>query len=461
MRSAARSGKSLVRRVALASALAAGLGGAAAAIAVGTTAGGLLRSHDEDVLRAAASHLAQEVEEEALDLVDDDADEARARGTRLYEEALADELPDLDLPEARARIDGPDGHIAGDPRLPRAALGACATETFAGRPVHLCAVPIGDRWTLTLTTSASDARARLPLLGWSALVGILIGALIGGFASHRAAVWALGPLAALSERVRAVRPSDPRPEVLAPPLEHRELEALRGAIALLVEQLSAALASARGFAAEAAHELRTPLTTIAGELELLAERAPPEDAVAVEAARRRISDLVTLVQRLLILAQADPLDGGGDAVDLADVLDAARAALPEASRARLDVEAEDDVLVRGDASLLGALLTNAIDNALKFSAGAVEVRIAREGDEARITVRDGGPGIAAEDVERVFAPFYRTADARRSGALGHGVGLALIAHVAKVHGGGARIDSAPGRGTRLEVRLPRWMPRPR
>ena len=453
MRSAPRDGKSLVRRVALAAALAAGLGGAAAAVAVGTTATGLLSSHDEETVRAATFELAREVEEEVLDLAEDDPRLLREHPRRLYEEALADELPDLDLPEARARIDGPEGLVAGDPRLPRAALGACETDSFAGSPVHVCAAPIGDRWTLTLTTSAADARARLPLLGWAALVGVVLGALSGGLASHYAAVWALGPLARLSERVRAVRPSDPRPEVLAPPLEHRELEVLRVAIAELVEQLSAALASARGFAAEAAHELRTPLTTIAGELELLAESATAEDALAVEATRRRVADLVTLVQRLLILAQSDPVTGAG-AVDLGDVLEAARAALPPAARERLDAAADDDVLVRGDATLLGALLTNAIDNALKFSERRVEVRIGREGDEARITVRDEGPGVAAEDRERVFAPFFRSAAARRSGALGHGVGLALIAHVAKVHGGSAQIDSTRGKGTRLEVRLP-------
>jgi signal transduction histidine kinase len=114
--------------------------------------------------------------------------------------------------------------------------------------------------------------------------------------------------------------------------------------------------------------------------------------------------------------------------------------------------------IRSDV-LSAALLTNAIDNALKFSVGRVEVRIGREGDEAQIIVKDGGPGIAPDDLERVFAPFYRSAAARRSGALGHGVGLALIAHVAKVHGGSAGIDSAPGRGTRLEIRLPRWAAR--
>lgn len=464
MRSAApegpgRRGKSLVGRVALASALAAGIGGAAAALAVGTTATGLLSIYDEDTLRSAAFRLASEVKEEALDIVDDDPLALRARGTLVYDAALADELTDVDLPEARARIDGPEGHIAGDPRLPPAELGTCEDGMYAGRPVHLCAVPFAAQHTLTLAMSARDARARLPLLGWSALVGVLVGALIGGIASRRAVVWALRPLTTLSSRVRAVRPNDPRPEVLAPPLEHRELEALRSAIALLVEQLSGALASARGFAAEAAHELRTPLTTVAGELELLAE-ASPGDAAAVEAARRRVSDLVTLVQRLLILAQADPLDvSGGDAVDLADVLDAVREDLPEPARARVQGEVEDDVLVRGDPALLRALLSNAIGNALKFSEGAVEVRIGREGDEACIEVEDRGPGIATEDLERVFAPFFRSAAARGSGALGHGVGLALIAHVAKVHGGGARIDSKPGEGTRLEVRLPRWTPR--
>jgi signal transduction histidine kinase len=452
--------KSLSRRVALASALAAAVGGATAALAAGTAATGLLAAHDDATLRAAAIDLASEVEEEVIEDREEHGFTVEGVPMNLvYEKALVDEIDDVDLPGARARIDRPEGHVAGDPSAPRPPIGTCEDAKIGEVPVRACTVAAGA-WTLSLATSAYGIEVREDLLSWSVLLGIAIGALLGGLASHRASVWALRPLLALSERVRRVEPADPHPSVLEPALAHEELEALRVAVVHLVEQLGEALASARGFAAEAAHELRTPLTTIAGELELLAETATPEDALAVGQARRRVDDLVTLVQRLLILAQSDPLAGAGaDAVDLADVLDAVQGALPAERRARLDADVEDDVLVRGDPALLGALLTNAVDNALKFSEGPVRVGIRRVAGEALVEVIDAGPGIAEEERERVFEPFYRSRVARRSGALGHGVGLALIAHVARVHGGRARIDSKPGEGTRLEVRLPGWAPK--
>jgi signal transduction histidine kinase len=455
--------KSLSRRVALASALAAAIGGAAAAHGAGTAATGLLAAHDDATLRAAAIDLASEVEEEVLEDREDRLEEGLPiEGASIsleYEKALIDELDDVALPAARARIDRPEGYVAGDPSTPRPKVGTCADAMHYGVPVRACTVPAGA-WTLTLTTSSYSAEVREGLLGWSVLLGIFIGALLGGLASHRASVWALRPLFALSSRVRRVQPGDPQPDVLEPALEHAELEELRASIVELVRELGGALSSARGFAAEAAHELRTPLTTIAGELELLEEKAPPEDVAAVAAARRRVFDLVTLVQRLLILAQPDALAlAHASAVDLADVLDAVRGALPPERRERVRGEADEDVLVRGDAALLGALLTNAVDNALKFSTDEVRVRIHRVAGEAVLEVSDRGPGIAEEERERVFEPFYRSRGARKSGALGHGVGLALIAHVARVHGGSARIDSAPGEGTRLEVRLPGWTPR--
>jgi signal transduction histidine kinase len=455
-----RGAKSLSRRVAIASAIAAAIGGATAALAAGTAATGLLAAHDDATLRAAALDLVDEVEEE----VEEDREEhgvVLEEGSirSVYEKELIDELDDVDLPDARARIDAPRGLLAGDASLPRPPLGTCEDAKLGNVPIRACTVPAGVG-TLTLSTTAYGAEVREGLLARSALLGVLIGAFLGGLASHRASVWALRPLLALSERVRKVQPADPQPDVLEPPLEHAELEELRAAVVELVAQLGEALASARGFAAEAAHELRTPLTTIAGELELLAETAPPSDAAAIGGARRRVDDLVTLVQRLLILAQPDSLAlSSAGAVDLGDVLDAVRGALPPERRARVQGEAEDDVLVRGDAALLGALLTNAVDNALKFSADEVRVRIRRAGHEALLEVTDAGPGIAPEERERVFEPFYRSRVARKSGALGHGVGLALIAHVARVHGGSARIDSKPAEGTRLEVRLPSWAPR--
>lgn len=468
--------KRLARRVALASALAAALGGAAAAVASGTAAGSLLAAHDDDTLRTAAARLADEVRDEVEEEWDDEREahgggvESRSFATPLHDgltggtvylRALLDELDEVeDLPGVRARLDDAGGGLlAGDLALPHMRPGTCDDASIDGAPLRVCAVPAGAG-SMTLAMASGAAEARSGLLAWSVLAGVLIGALLGGLVSHRASVWALRPLLALSARVREVQPADPRPEVLGAPLEHVELEEVRASVAQLVVQLGEALASARGFAAQAAHELRTPLASLVGELELLAETASPQDSVAIGNTRRRAADLVSLVQRLLILAQPDAIAlAQADAVDLGDVLEAARENLTPERRDRLRVTVQDDVLVRGDAALLTALLTNALDNALKFSTESVAVNVHAEAGEALIDVADRGPGIPLEERERVFEPFYRSRAARQSTTLGHGVGLALIAHVAKAHGGRVSLASETGEGTRLTVRLPTWKPR--
>jgi len=99
---------------------------------------------------------------------------------------------------------------------------------------------------------------------------------------------------------------------------------------------------------------------------------------------------------------------------------------------------------------------NAVGNALKFAPeGAVNVSVEADGEAVVLSVSDEGPGVAAGDRERVFDAFYRSAGARAEGVQGHGVGLALVARIARAHGGDAAFEDTP-RGARLVMRLPRW-----
>ncbi|AKF07485.1 sensor histidine kinase [Sandaracinus amylolyticus] len=438
-----RGPRSLRARVALASAGAAALAGAVAAIVAGWTAEELVRAHDDDALLAHARTLADEV--------DDEEREAEEDGERAELDAiLADELDELPVLDARVVVhDGEGQALGGDRDLAVLPVGSCDD---AGA-LRACTVALGAR-RLTLAASEGAARDHRSLLVIALLAGALVGALAGGVAASRIARVALAPLGALRDRVRAIDPGAPRVDRIATPEHDAELEDLRAAIAELVERLAIALTQARSFASNAAHELRTPLAHVAGELELLTERS---DREALERTRAQVARLVELVQRLLVLARAEPIDRAhAEAVDLGDVARevVARAGAP--SRVRLALE--DDVIVAGDAALLEALVSNALSNALKFSDDLVDLEVSRAGDEARIEVRDRGPGIADEDRARVFDAFYRSRAARASGTPGHGIGLALIAHVATAHGG--RVELVPSeRGVHLRVLLPRWSPR--
>lgn len=128
-------------------------------------------------------------------------------------------------------------------------------------------------------------------------------------------------------------------------------------------------------------------------------------------------------------------------------------ALPASEQRRVDVEVETRGLVSGDALLLRQLVDNVVENALKFSdAGAVRVSLRETAQATLLDVQDEGPGIAHEDSMRVFEPFYRAAGARASKP-GHGIGLSLVALVARAHR--THVTFLPSsRGAHLRVSFP-------
>lgn len=451
--------QSLAKRVTLATALATAASGALAALIAGVSARTLLERQEDQTIVRAAIELADEVRDDVEDLDDLDEEYASYRGNEppSLSLILRHELEDVKLPSARAALFVGDARVAGEPELPRLAHQRC-TNLSSALPLRACGTEYGETGSLTLAVSAESDRAQRTVMLQATLLGLLLGALFGGVASGIAARWAIEPLVELCARVRQVRVDAPNAEPLAPVLPFAELEELRAAIALLVERLGASLSTAQAFSAEAAHELRTPLATIAGELELLAEAPSQASPELVSALQREVHELSALVQRLLVLSRSDRAAlAHAEAVDLADIADELARELPPANRARVQLELADDLVVRGDFALLKAMLGNALDNALKFTRGAVRVHSQRDGASALLDVIDDGLGIPSRERERVFSAFYRAAWTRAEGTPGHGIGLALIAHVAAAHGGSAEFVER-ARGAQLRVRLPLWSP---
>ncbi|MDQ6639704.1 MAG: ATP-binding protein, partial [Pseudomonadota bacterium] len=109
-------------------------------------------------------------------------------------------------------------------------------------------------------------------------------------------------------------------------------------------------------------------------------------------------------------------------------------------------------LVRGDATLLAQLATNLLDNALKYSAGKVELTVCRASGQLVLSVKDRGPGLAPGDEARVFEPFFR--GRHESDARGAGLGLALCRAIASVHGAKLAVSRRPHGGCRFTLALP-------
>lgn len=444
-----------------AGAIAAALGGAMAAWVSGTTARSMVERNENEQLLRVAAELGDEIEEEIAEPLSDDSEEEQrhfkeAHGERTLPNIITHELEELRFPDPRAVVRYAGRAEQGTPGLPRPRVGECLVERSAG--LRACAVHLSDDGVLTLAISTEQASSRDELFRVGIVVGAAVGGILGGLASFFLGRWILLPLGDLRRRVRLVQPEQPSQDVLQGGPYPEELEELRRAIADLVARLNEALLQAQSFATHAAHELRTPLTALAGELELLIESA--EDPAELLRMKAQLDRLTTLIQRLLVLASsANSMERSGQTIDCGELAHAIVDELVPSARARVVLEIEEELFVRGDEELLRVLLNNALGNALKFSGAEVTLRARRRGERAWLEIEDRGPGIAPEERGRVFSPFYRAQTARGAGVPGHGIGLALIAHVARIHSGEATfVDVATG--SRLLVDLPLWKSTP-
>jgi len=453
----------LVARVAWAGGVAAALGGLLASSVGGYTASIWVERGENRELLHITAELADELEEELHEEPDDDsADEHRhfevVHGARTLEHILAHELEEVGLRQPRAAVRDDHGLAIGDRSLPDVAPGECV-HVMEPEPLRVCGGGFEDKRLALAKSAAGERDRRLGFIG-SVALGTLAAALFGGLASWFVASWALGPLDALRKRVSAVQPEQPRLDALDEQTHYLETEELRRAVAELVAQLTAALDRARTFAAQAAHELRTPLAMLEGELELSCERLPEQ--AELRTAHRQLRNLSELVQRLLALATpGTALQLSGRAVDLGDVLESVLARLGEQKRRvnLVNLYAIEDPVVRGDEQLLRTLLDNALSNALKFSAQAQDNRVLVELFERKdglvVRVTDFGIGMSQAERERASIAFYRSPTVRAAGIEGHGIGVALMQHVVRSHGG--RMHFLPSvRGTVLEITLPRF-----
>lgn len=341
--------------------------------------------------------------------------------------------------------------FGGDATLPLRPPG-CATETQR-HELHYCVVARGEWSSIVATNEVPGLGARTQAA--IAFGAVIIAAFAGAIASRLLAGWAVGPLVRLRAHLGDA-PMD-RPIALGEDEGVREIDALRRTLRELLDRRAEALRSARLFAAGAAHELRTPLTTLSGELELLSEEALPAPVQAkVAGLRLSATRIASMVERLLVLARVGASEAmRHDAVELRDVIGDLAARLPAESVARIAFDLRASGLVRGDESLLAVLCENLVTNALRHAPReAVHVVLdEREGD-VLLEVIDYGPGVPPSERARLFEPFQRG----NSSDAGAGLGLALVAQIARGHGGEATfLDAA--RGAHVCVRLPRWEPR--
>mgnify|MGYP001329921526 CR=1 FL=1 len=291
---------------------------------------------------------------------------------------------------------------------------------------------------------------------WAVLLIVVLG-LAGGVFVTRRVLKRIDAMTAPSETIMAGALSGR----LAVAGTGDEFDRLAQSLNAMLERIEALMVGLKEVSDNIAHDLKTPLTRLRNRAEEALRTADSEAdwRDAVEATIEESDGLIRTFDALLMIARAEAGQARKSMVDLdlAElVTDVCELYEPVAEEQGLDFSfATVPVKVHGMGELLAQALANLIDNALKYGApedrrGAIAVRLSREGSDVVVTVADSGPGIPAADRERVVERFVRL-DASRTRP-GSGLGLAMVAAVAHLHGGSLGFaDNAPGLAARLRM----------
>lgn len=322
------------------------------------------------------------------------------------------------------------------------------------------AVVIADGSALLIGRDIDDQRRLAEGIRATALAGTATMALLllgGGLYASRSYRNRIAAMAASSRRIMAGNLS----ERIAADGSGDELDRLADSLNLMLDRIEALLAAISEMSDNIAHDLRTPLTRLRNRAEAALRDAAgaPVYRDGLEKTIEEADEIIRTFNALLLISKVEAgatregietLDPAAVARDVAELLE------PVAEQAGLDVvlRLEDNLRVPANRELYGQAIFNLIDNAIKYARQArapVTVTLRRAGKSVEVAVADRGPGIAPQDRERALKRFVRL-DKSRSQP-GTGLGLSLVAAVARLHAGSVRLeDNAPG--LRVVLSLP-------
>jgi signal transduction histidine kinase len=358
-----------------------------------------------------------------------------------------------------ARIDGTTVSVPREIVLPELDIGY-ATTTIDGVEYRVRTFAAGDA-LIAVGAPVADTERRIDGLHRRVLLicgGVIVGTVFVGWV-----MWLImiNPFRLLAQQARAINAQSNPDEVQVRGVQEAVeiAEAVEGMLKRIGDEQGrtrAALESARDFAAVASHELRTPLTAMRTNLEVLStlqmgDEQRKEVIGDIIRTQSRIEATLTALERLA-QGELTTIDDFVP-VDITELLDrAAHDAVRNYPDVSVSLGSSTTVLMVGLPAGLRLVIDNAIANAIKHG-GATEIRLNADSssDGVEITVDDNGAGIPEEERAAVFERFSRGSTAARSGS---GLGLALVAQQAELHGGTAAMEASPMGGARLVLRLP-------
>lgn len=233
----------------------------------------------------------------------------------------------------------------------------------------------------------------------------------------------------------------------------------------MLERLEDQFHRVRQFSGDASHELRTPLTILRGETEVAMRWAKTTDEFRDILASNieEVDRMERIIENLLMLSKSEvgelPLEI--KEFSLSDLiqglyLQSKILGEPKGISVNLDYQAEKEILIKGDELRLRQMFLNLLSNGVKYTpeGGSISIRLALDGEQARVEIADSGIGMEAHHLNRIFDRFYRVDKARNRMDGGTGLGLSIVKWVAEAHDGSIRVTSTPGKGSTFNVSLP-------
>lgn len=413
----------------------------------------------ESSARSRVERVSSHIAEHGADAVQDGRDQGRDRRGGSHS-------------PVRVFIFDSEGVELRDQKVPREVLDLAEQSHATGREqsaraatLYLVAKPVTDpdgRRLVVVVAHHSPPRLVHLLepsaLGWRlAVLGLVVGGL-----SFWLARYLSSPVPPLRQATRRLSAGDLGARVEGDVADRRdEIGELARDFNAMAERIEALVGSQQRLLRDVSHELRSPLARLSVALELARGKAGEAAAKPLDRIEREAGRLDQLIGQLLLLERLEAGAGGGDAVEfevgplLAEVVaDAGFEAAANGSQVRFD--ATNEGRVRHRRELLRSAFDNVIRNAVHHSepGSVVEVDLATDDDGVEVSVRDHGPGIAADELERVFEPFYRVEEARDRSTGGVGLGLAIAARAVRAHGGEIAAANHSDGGLVVTVTLP-------
>ena len=314
---------------------------------------------------------------------------------------------------------------------------------------------------LAITKSRTEVKYTLAAFQRTLLFAVPITLVLAGGLSFFLTRKALKPVDAITKTAREIEERGLTRRIKVRSKD--ELGRLAETLNQMFDRLQRTFDREQQFTADASHEMRTPLSVIKGEatLALSKERSKEEYQKSLELISHETSYMTSVVGKLLELAHVDTCQEclSFEDINLKDLLTELASdigVLCEEKSIHFELSTRDDLIVKGDKIKLKELSLNIVDNAIRYTSqgGNIFVSLEKNGDNARITVKDTGIGIPEDHLPHIFERFYRVDKFRSHGEKGAGLGLSICQRIVELHGGKIEVKSKVGDGSAFSILLP-------